>query len=348
MVRTVSGQPGRIPGPQDPASPAGPAGRRSPGPRNVPGARQRAGAFIRRHRLTPYALLLPSAVAIGLLLLWPTVQIAEFSFQNYGLPQVTGVAPTQWVGVANFSAKLSDPEFWLSLRISLIFAAMVVPLTLLTGTLVGLLLNRLGPKMAAFVSSAAMLAWATPAVSASVIFIWLTDPDGGIVDWALARMPSWLGGGAHWAGFSWTNSALPAYTLLTVLVVWQGFPFVAVTVLAGLKTIPAELHESARVDGGGPWRIFWRITYPLLKPIFLVLLLLSVIWDFGVFTQAYLVTGELGNRDEYNLGIYAYDQAFTMPPSYGVGSALALILTVILLIITIGYVRASVRQGAIQ
>ena len=258
------------------------------------------------------------------------------------------MAPTQWVGGANFSAILSDPEFWLSLRISLIFAAVVVPLTLLTGTLVGLLLNRLGRKMSTFVSSAAMLAWATPAVSASVIFIWLADPDGGIVDWALTKLPSWLGGGAHWAGFSWTNAALPAYTLLTVLVVWQGFPFVAVTVLAGLKTIPAELHESARVDGGGPWRIFWRITYPLLKPIFLVLLLLSIIWDFGVFTQAYLVTGELGNRDEYNLGIYAYDRAFTMPPSYGIGSALALILTVILLIITVGYVRASVRQGAIR
>jgi ABC-type sugar transport system permease subunit len=346
MVRTVSGPPGRGAGSSDPASPAA----RPPAPRGPhgPGGRQRAALFIRRHRLTPYALLLPSVAAIGLLLFWPTIQIALFSFRNYGLPQLTGAAPTQWAGTANFSAILSDPEFWLSLRISLVFAVVVVPLTLLTGTLVGLLLNRLGRKMATFVSSAAMLAWATPAVSASVIFIWLTDPDGGIVDWTLARMPSWLGGGAHWAGFSWTNAALPAYTLLTVLVIWQGFPFVAVTVLAGLKTVPAELHESARVDGGGSWRIFWRITYPLLKPIFLVLLLLSIIWDFGVFTQAYLVTGELGNRDEYNLGIYAYDRAFTMPPSYGVGSALALILTVILLVITIGYVRASVRQGAIQ
>ncbi len=350
MVRTVSGQPGRIPGSDDPASPAGQAGRRGPArpARDGGGARQRAAVFIRRHHLTPYVLLLPSAVAIGLLLFWPTIQIAELSFQNYGLPQVTGTAPTQWVGGANFSAILADPEFWLSLRISLIFAAVVVPLTLLTGTLVGLLLNRLGRKMSAFVSSAVMLAWATPAVSASVIFIWLADPDGGVVDWTLTRLPSWLGGGAHWAGFSWTNAALPAYTLLTVLVLWQGFPFVAVTVLAGLKTVPAELHESARVDGGGAWRIFWRVTYPLLKPIFLVLLLLSIIWDFGVFTQAYLVTGELGNRDEYNLGIYAYDRAFTMPPSYGIGSALALILTVILLIITVGYVRASVRQGAIQ
>ena len=324
---------------------------RQPATARAPGSYtrgQRAAALVRRRRLTPYLLLLPSVVVIGALVLWPAVQIGLFSFQNYGLPQVIGTEGAQWVGAANYTAILSDPEFWLSLRISLIFAAVVVPLTLVTGTLVGLLLNRLGRRMATFVSGAALLAWATPAVSASVIFVWLADPDGGVVDWALSRLPHWLGGGAHWASFSWTNSALPAYTLLTVLVLWQGFPFIAVSVLAGLKTIPAELHESARVDGGGPWRIFWRVTYPLLKPIFLVLLLLSVIWDFGVFTQVYIVIGELGNRDEYNLGIYVYDRAFTMPPSYGIGSALALILTVILLIITIGYVRASVRQGAIQ
>ena len=311
-------------------------------------ARERAAALIRRRHLAPYALLIPSVIVIGALVLWPAIQIGFFSFQNYGLPQVTGAAGTQWVGAANYSAILSDPEFWLSLRVSLLFAVVVVPLTLVTGTLVGLLLNKLGRRMATFVSGAALLAWATPAVSASVIFVWLADPDGGVIDWTLSRLPHWLGGGAHWAGFSWTNSALPAYTLLTVLVLWQAFPFIAVSVLAGLKTIPSELHESARVDGGGPWRIFWRVTYPLLKPIFLLLFLLSVIWDFGVFTQVYIVIGELGNRDEYNLGIYAYSRAFSLPPSYGVASALAFILTVVLLVITIGYVRASVRQGAVS
>jgi N,N'-diacetylchitobiose transport system permease protein len=292
-------------------------------------------------------LLLPSAVAIGLLLVWPAIQLAVYSFQNYGIPQVTGAEPTQWTGLGNFRLVLDDPEFWSSLRISVIFAAVVVPLTLMVGTLVGLLLNRLGRKMAAFVSTAALLAWATPAVSASVIFVWLFSPDGGVADWALAKLPGWLGGGAHWAGFSWTNAPIPAYAIITLLVVWQGFPFIAVSVLAGLKTMPAELLEAARVDGAGPWRSFWKVTFPILKPIFLVLLLLSVIWDFGVFTQAFIVTGELGNRDEYNLGIYAYDKAFTMPPAYGVASALALILTLILLVITAGYVRASVRQGAL-
>jgi N,N'-diacetylchitobiose transport system permease protein len=335
MVRTVPGRPGSL---------ESPAGRPS-APLSL---RQRGTRWIRRHRLAPYLLLLPSAAVIAALVLWPTVQIAEFSFQNYGLSQLVGTAPTQWVGFSNYTQILHDPEFWLSLRLSVLSAAVMVPLTLIVGTLVGLLLSRLGRRMAAFVSSVSVLAWATPPVSASVIFVWLATPDGGVVDWFLTKVPTWLGGGAHWAGFSWTNAALPAYTLATVLVVWAGFPFIAITVLAGLRTIPAELFESARVDGGGGWRIFWQVTYPLMRPIFQVLFLLSVIWDFGVFTQVYIIIGELGQRDEYNLGIYEYATAFQLPPAYGVASALAFILTIILLIITVGYVRASVREGALK
>jgi N,N'-diacetylchitobiose transport system permease protein len=336
MVKTISGQPGRVRAPAGPAS--GP-------PLSV---RQRSLLFVRRHRLAPYLLVLPSLAVIAALVIWPTVQIAEFSFQNYGLPQLVGSSPTQWVGFANYSQVLHDPEFWLSLRWSVLSAAVMVPLTLIVGTLVGLLLSKLGRRMAAFVSSVSVLAWATPAVSASVIFVWVATPDGGVVDWLLSNLPTWLGGGAHWAGFSWTNAALPAYTLATALVVWTSFPFIAVSVLAGLRTIPVELFESARVDGGGGWRVFWRITYPLLRPIFQVLFLLSVIWDFGVFTQVYIIIGELGQRDEYNLGIYEYATAFQLPPAYGLASALAFILTIILLIITVGYVRASVREGALQ
>ena len=305
-------------------------------------------AFVRRHRLAPYLLLAPGLAGIAIVLLWPLVQVVLYSFQNYGLPQITGAQPVQWVGLGNFSTTFADPEFWLSLRTTVLFAAVVVPLTLVTGTLVGLLLNRLGKKMAAFVSTAALLAWATPPVAASVLFYWLFNPDGGLVDWTLGKLPHWLVGSTDWAGFNWTTTgALPAYTVMTILVVWQSFPFIAVTVLAGLKTVPHELYEAARVDGATPFRVFWRITYPLLKPIFLVLLLLSVIWDFNVFAQSYLLTGFPGNRDEFNLSLYIYDKAFQFPPSYGLGGALALIFTLILLIVTVGYVRASVRQGAL-
>ena len=305
-------------------------------------------AFIRRHRLAPYLLLAPGLAGIAVVLLWPLIQVAVYSFQNYGLPQITGAQSTQWVGLGNFSTTFADSEFWLSLRITVLFAVVAVPLTLIAGTLVGVLLHRLGKKMAAFVSTAALLAWATPPVSASVLFYWLFSPDGGLVDWTLSKLPHWLVGSTDWAGFNWTTSgALPAYTVLVILVVWQSFPFVAVTVLAGLKTVPAELYEAARVDGATPVRVFWKLTYPLLKPIFLVLLLLSVIWDFNVFTQTYILTGFPGNRDEFNLSLYIYDKAFQFPPSYGLGGALALVFTVILLVVTVGYVRASVRQGAL-
>ncbi|MGN6680807.1 MAG: carbohydrate ABC transporter permease [Streptosporangiaceae bacterium] len=306
-------------------------------------------AFIRRHKLAPYLLLAPGLAGIALVLLWPLVQVGMYAFQNYGLPQITGAEPTQWVGLGNFSTTFADSEFWLSLRTTVLFAAVVVPLTLITGTLVGLLLHRLGKKMAAFVSTAALLAWATPPVAASVLFYWLFNPDGGLVDWTLSKLPNWLVGNTDWAGFNWTTSgALPVYTVMTLLVVWQSFPFIAVTVLAGLKTVPAELYEAARVDGATPFRVFWRITYPLLKPIFLVLLLLSVIWDFNVFAQSYVLTGFPGNRDEFNLSLYIYDKAFQFPPSYGLGGALALIFTLILLVVTVGYVRASVRQGLLR
>ena len=331
--RSALRPPGQRPSGQGPAIPSSPA---------------RVAAFIRRHKLAPYLLLAPALIGIALVLLWPLVQVVLYSFQNYGLPQLTGAAPTQWVGLSNFTSTFSDPEFWVALRNTVMFAVVVVPLTLIIGTLIGLLLNHLGRKMAAFVSAAALLAWATPPTAGAVLFYWMFNPDGGLVDWTLSRLPHWLVGSTNWAQYNWTTTgALQAYTVLTLLVLWTSFPFIAVTVLAGLKTIPADLYEAACIDGASRWRMFWRVTFPLMKPIFLVLLLLSVIWDFNVFNQLYLISGFPGNQNEYNLSLYMYDKAFNFPPSYGLGGALALIFTLILLVVTVGYVRSSVRQGAL-
>ncbi|HSZ28722.1 MAG TPA: hypothetical protein VK784_03065, partial [Pseudonocardiaceae bacterium] len=100
--------------------------------------RIRIGMFARRHRLAPYLLLVPALIGVGWLIVWPTIHVALFSFQNYGIEQLAGVAPAQWVGLANFTAIFKDPEFWVSLRNSCVFAVVVVPLTLVTGTCVGL------------------------------------------------------------------------------------------------------------------------------------------------------------------------------------------------------------------
>src|SRR5580698_7664700 len=115
-----------IMGPEHAVLPAGlPAALPGGGPA---GQRSRAGAFVRRHKLAPYLLLAPALIGIALVLLWPLVQVVLYSFQNYGLPQLTGAAPAQWVGLGNFTSTFSDPEFWVALRNTVMFAVVVVPL----------------------------------------------------------------------------------------------------------------------------------------------------------------------------------------------------------------------------
>ncbi|MGP4027697.1 carbohydrate ABC transporter permease [Actinomadura sp. 3N407] len=316
----------------------------APAVRGTPGRRPSGRARPRRRpRLGPYLLIAPTVVVIAVLMFWPMIQIGIMSFQKVGNRQLRG-EPAESVGTGNFEKIFNDPFFWQTLRQTVLFAVVAVTLTLVIGTLVGLLLNKLGKRMSAFVAGGVMIAWATPPVTAAIIFTWLFGSTGGLVNWTLDLLPDVLVGGG-WSDYNWFAKPLSTYTVLTVCVVWQACPFVAVSVLAGLKSVPGELYEAARVDGSGPWRTFWSITYPMLKPIFLVLIVMSIIWDFKVFTQLFIMAG-MANRDAFNLSLYGYSEAFgSLNPKLGMGSAIALVLTMILLVVTALYVRVMVRQG---
>jgi ABC-type sugar transport system permease subunit len=292
----------------------------------------------------PYLLVLPTLAVVVGLLLWPIMRMAELSFQDFGNRNLRG-EPAEWVGADNYREILSDAVFWQSLRNTVLFAAVAVTATLVVGTMIGLLMNRLGRWMSGLVATGTLLAWATPPITAAIIFRWLFGETGGLVNWLLEVLPDALVG-AGWSDYSWFSTPLPTYVVLTLTVVWMSVPFVAVTVLAGLRSLPGELYEAARVDGAGQWRVFWRITFPLLRPVFLVLLVLSIIWDFKVFVQLFVLAGGVANRDAFNVSLYAYAEAFGGTLGrFGLGSAAAMILTVILLIVTGVYVRMMVRQG---
>ncbi|WP_433511169.1 carbohydrate ABC transporter permease [Nonomuraea sp. CA-143628] len=296
----------------------------------------------------PYVLLIPGLLVIGALLLYPLFQVGIIAFQKVGLVQISGRKPATWVGWDNFTRIFDNEIFWSSLRNTLVFAVVAVSLTLIVGTAVGVLLNKLGRKMSTFVVVGIMFAWAVPPVAQGIIWKWLFDAEAGIANWALNALPDWLSnllfGRADWTGQPWLNDAWSIYMVLIICVVWASFPFVAVSVLAGLKGIPAELYEAARVDGSPPWRTFRKITFPLLKPVFAVLTVLSIIWDFKVFAQLYVLMGWTANREAFNLSIYSYTEAFRAPPKMGSGAAIALVLTLILLVITAVYVRQLVKQ----
>ncbi|MEV0166495.1 carbohydrate ABC transporter permease [Nonomuraea fuscirosea] len=296
----------------------------------------------------PYVLLIPGLVVIAGLLLYPMVQLGIMAFQKVGLAQIRGTRPAEWVGLDNFDKVLSNDIFWSALRNTVAFAFVAVSLTLIVGTAVGVLLHRLGRKMSLFVVIGCMFAWAVPPVAQGVIWRSLFDAESGIINWALNLVPTWLlsppDGQESWSGTPWLNDTIPLYIALVVCVVWAGFPFIAVSVLAGLKGIPAELYEAARVDGSGAWRTFRKITLPLLKPVFAVLTILSIIWDFKVFSQLYVLMNGPTNRDGFNLSMYAVAEAFKPPQKLGTGAAISVVLTIILLIITVVYVRQIVKQ----
>ncbi|WP_433114845.1 carbohydrate ABC transporter permease [Micromonospora sp. CA-246542] len=312
-------------------------------------ARENPARRRRRVDRLPYLLLLPALVIIGVLLLWPLGQVVAMSFYRLNsVRQLRGDREWPWVGLGNYTDILTDPFFLTVLRNTVLFAAANVLLTMVLGTLVGLLLNRLGRKMATFVASCVMLAWATPALTGTIVWKWIFDDTSGLVTWLFNALPDGfsnaLFGRSDWTGYGWFNSPLLFFAILTLVVVWHSFPFIAVSVLAGLKSVPSELHEAARVDGASPWRVFWKITFPLLRPVFGILIVLSTIWDFKVFTQQFVLAGGTQDRPTFMLSIYSYAEAFSPPPKYGLGAAIAVILTLILLVVTGFYVRMVLKQ----
>ncbi|WP_239089358.1 carbohydrate ABC transporter permease [Sphaerimonospora thailandensis] len=304
----------------------------------------------------PYGLLLPGFLVIAALLLYPLYQLADMSFYDVKLKNIRPVnpVPPEFVGLDNYTKIFDSDLFWPALRNTVVFALVTVILTIALGTLVGLLLHRLGPKMSTFVVIGAMAAWATPPTSQAIIWKWLFDSDAGVVNWALNLLPDWLSnllfGMSDWSGHPWLNDASTIYLALIVSVVWGSFPFIAVSVLAGLKSIPGELYEAAKMDGSGPVTTFMRITVPMLKPVFSVLIVLSIIWDFKVFTQLYLMAGGTVNREAFNLSLWSYAEAFGGGANVkmGLGAAIAVVLTIILLIITFVHVRQIVKTEDVR
>ncbi len=290
----------------------------------------------------PWLLLLPAFAILGILLVAPLVRVLQLSFLDFGLRElVRGGAP--FVGLDNFRELVGDPLLWKTVLPNTVgFAAVTVTLTVVVGTLVALLLYRLGPWARGFLTSAIMVAWAVPAITGTYVWVLLFDPRSGPVMHLLDNL-----GLADPATTNWFTERLPFYGIATLNVVHHGFPFVAITVLAGLMTLPQETLEAATIDGAGAWKRFWYVIVPLLKPVFAVVTILSTIWDFKVFAQIYLMPGGNGtNREVLNLGVWSYVTALSQN-RYGLGAAIAVLLTAVLLVITAFYLRVVFKNEEI-
>lgn len=287
----------------------------------------------------PWLLLVPALVVMAGLLLWPMIRVVILSLQNFGLRELRTGA-NNWVGLDNYGSILANETLWATvLPNTVIFAVVTVVLTVVIGTLVALLLARLKPLTRGLVTTAIMAAWAVPAVTGTYVWVFMFNAGDGVLLQFLQAI-----GLLDAATANPFNDRLSFFAIAALNVVHHGFPFVALTVMAGLMTIPKELHEAAVVDGANAWKRFWSVTFPMLRPVFAVVTVLSTIWDFKVFTQIYLMPGGDGiNRGVLNLGTWSYSESFAQN-KFGVGAAIAVLLTLLLLGITLAYLRLLFKE----
>jgi len=304
--------------------------RRRPGREHAPapaGPRQ-------RERRTPLWLLLPAAGVLGPLFAYPIYQLGLLSVLDFRQAQVSGGEPIRFVGGDNYATLLRDGQFWSVLTATVGFAAACVVSTLAVGAALAVLLTRAGRGPRTALSLAAMAAWAAPAVSGSTVWMFLFDADLGLVNQALGL-----------DGFNWTYDRYTAFALVGAAVVWHSFPFVMVTLYAGIRAIPDSVLEAAALDGASVWQSFWRVIVPMLRPLVAIVVIQSIIWDFKIFTQIYVMTNGGGIAGQnLVLNVYAYQKAFAAS-EYGLGSAIGVVMLVILLAVTLFYLRALRRTG---
>jgi N,N'-diacetylchitobiose transport system permease protein len=167
----------------------------------------------------------------------------------------------------------------------------------------------------------------------------MVDADFGVVNWLIDQIP-----GVDFSKHSWFADSTQGWFIITALVIWQGLPFLAITMYAGLSQVPRDLIEAATVDGANSWRTFLAVKLPILSPLIGIVTTLSVIWNFQVFTQVWTLRYGKPELDYQVLSTYAYSQAF-QNGKYGLGSAAAIITVLLILGVMAFYVRQMFKLG---
>jgi N,N'-diacetylchitobiose transport system permease protein len=271
---------------------------------------------------------------------YPIYYLVRLSLEKYDLFALIAHHGT-YVGLDNFRSILHDPVFWHTLLRTIVFTAVNVGLTIGLGTLVALLLVRVATWVRLLLTAGLVLVWAMPPVVAVQVWSWMTNSENGVLNYFLTDV---LHVGNYFQ-HNWYETTFSQYAMVTSLIVWGAIPFVAITVYAALSQVPHELLEAAQIDGARAWRVFKDVTLPVLMPVLLILTSLSIIWDFGAFTQPYLLIGP-GHQtsDNYLMSTYLYIEGYTKT-EFGTGAAISILMLAIVAALSVVYVRRMLRVG---
>ncbi len=293
----------------------------------------------RRRRPAPYLLLVPALGTLALGLGYPLVRQVVMSFQEFGLAQQFGTADPEWIGLDNYADVLTDATTWAVVARSLAFCLAAATLTMLLGTVVALLMRQLSTAPRIVLQVSMLAAWASPLVASLTVWNWLFDSRYGIVNWFLVTL-----GFEGMDGYSWLANPWTFFLVAGVIVVWMSVPFVAFSLYAALTQVPEETIEAAQLDGATRTQRFRFIVVPTIRPVLSIVMLLQIVWDLRLFAQIKYLQNAGGTVSETNLlGTYLY-QLGVAQSEYGVASAVAMLMLLLTLGLTFGYVRSLLRE----
>jgi multiple sugar transport system permease protein len=283
----------------------------------------------RRTQWLPYWLVVPSLLLILVINLYPFAT----GFM-YSLRDGTMLKEGNFIGLANYTALLTDSNFHHSLVFSVIFALGGVFGSYVIGLALALLLNKDMP-MRGFLRVALLIPWIIPSIVSIISWRWMINDQSGLLNLvltSLGQQPVYL-----------LSTERQAMFAVIVVKIWRSFPFMMLSILAALQTIDQTLYEAGQIDGAGRWQSFRFITFPHLRDLSIVLWILMTIWSVNDFETPYLLTGGGPSNATENLIVLAYRYTFRSN-EVGSGTAVAFVTLILLMLLAILLLRRQSKE----
>ncbi len=278
--------------------------------------------------------------ALALILLFFFVPVTAglvLSLTDFDIYAIVSPSTAQFVGIRNFVAVLSDPVFWIALRNTLFFVVVGGPLTVVVSLAAALLVNSRLARAPGFFRSLYFVPVVTTLVAMAVVWRYLYHPRYGLLNHIIGLVGL---GPVDWLGDP--RLAMPAIVLLSV---WKKFGYNMLILLAGLRAIPDQLYDAAAIDGAGKWATFRHVTLPNLAPTLLFVCVMTMIEQFQLFAEPYVMTQGGPLKSTTSIVLLMYEEGFRWW-RMGYAAAIAFVLFVIMLIATLLQLRLQKERGA--
>jgi multiple sugar transport system permease protein len=309
-------------------------GARVASPPRAPAAQARAVRL--RRQLAAWAFCVPVVVYLVGFYAYPLYRNLDLSLRNYTVRSfVQGGAP--FTGLANYRRVVRDPTFLPALTHTLVFTLVSIAFQFTLGMALALFFHQ-HFRLSATLRALFLVPWLLPLIVSASTWSWMLNSDSGVVNSVLHGLGA--------APVNWLTS--PRWSLVSVIIanIWIGIPFNLVILYSGLQTIGQHIHEAAALDGANGWQKFWRVTFPLLRPVSAITILLGLIYTLKVFDIIWVMTRGGPTDSSTTFATWSYRFGFgNLLPAFGPGAAVGNLLILMALAFGLLYIRVQRRQG---